>query len=55
VTVTSKGDYHYLQLETALEEDIGEYECIVSSEAGRAAARFLLVVDNGPEEHYPPR
>jgi len=53
--VVNKGDYHYLQLDAAADEDVGEYECVISSVIGRAAARFLLVVDNGPEEHYPPR
>ncbi len=37
------------------EDDVGEYEAIATNSCGQAATRFLLVVDEGPEEHFPPR
>ena len=54
-TVSSKNGYFYLCLDSVTADDVGEYEAIATNAAGQAASRFLLVVDEGPEEHFPPR
>ncbi len=53
--VSSSNGFFYLSLDSVDESDVGEYEAIASNRVGQVTARFLLVVDDGPEEHFAPR
>ena len=37
------------------EDDVGDYEAIASNKIGQSIAKFLLVVDEGPQDHYAPQ
>ena len=56
MTVRSDSDgFSYLTLDEVSESDVGSYEAVAVNAIGRATARFLLVVDEGPQEHYAPQ
>ena len=44
-----------MSLDAVTEDDIGEYEAIAKNRVGKIVSKFLLVVDEGPEEHTAPQ
>ena len=52
---TSLDGFSHLALDEVTESDTGEYEAVASNAVGSVVARFLLVVDEGPADHFAPR
>ncbi len=56
VRITEADDgFCYLSLDEVTDEDTGDYEAVAVNDIGQISARFMLVVDEGAEEHYPPQ
>ena len=53
--VTEDGGFSYLSLDGVSEDDIGEYEAVARSDLGQVVCRFLVIVDEGPQEHFAPQ
>ena len=53
--VTEDGGFSYLSLDGVSEDDIGEYEAVARSDLGQVVSRFLVIVDEGPQEHFAPQ
>ena len=55
LSVSTKDGFSYLSLDNVNEDDVGNYEAIASNSVGQVMAKFICIVDEGPEEHFPPR
>lgn len=52
---SAKDGYFYLSFDFVTDKDSGQYEAIASNDIGQVQSRFLLVVDEGCEEHFGPQ
>ena len=55
ITLREDSGFSYLSIEKVNEDDVGEYEAVASNKIGQSIAKFLLVVDEGPQDHYAPQ
>ncbi len=55
VDIRTDSGFSYLSVDHVTEDDIGQYEAIGQSDLGQISSRFIVVVDEGPEEHFAPQ